>query len=152
MNLTCVVLIKNSEDIGTPHEGKYIIARKRTHLNDLNPHKELLELMRVLPNIEIILSVMKPVIVNDKLLLHSPKRLIRIFDNRDNEKHWIDMPYSRILCYTDIFSFMNYFWTSFPYYETIKLISTSGAIRHLSDRLDSTVASIQVDNTSIRLY
>jgi hypothetical protein len=104
--LRCIVSLPNSFD-----NGERNIANRSLVVPFVSIEKELTTLLPTLNKyMGRILSVMKPVMVNETTFMFLPQRTVRIYDGRDRPYSWIDMPYRRDLRYQDVLDFLDNFW------------------------------------------
>ena len=89
---------------------------------------------------------MTPSFKNSNLIFNIPNKTIRIYDERDDQKYWVDMPYSRVLRYDDVFDFLTIFWDILQPLQYISFVNSKGVSREGSHRLEGNIKHIRLLN------
>lgn len=141
IKMKAVMYVQNSID----KHGEYIIASR----DDITPLKtmedEVDDLCKhVKKPLGLFLSIMTPSFKNSNLIFNIPNKSIRIYDERDEEKYWVDMPYSRVLRYDDVLDFLTTFWDILPPLQYISFVNSKGVSREGSHRLEGNIKYIRL--------
>ena len=125
--------------------GEYVIASR----DDITPLKTMEdEVDDLCKNVNktlcLFLSIMTPSFKDSNLIFNIPNKSIRIYDERDEEKYWGDMPYSRVLRYDDVSKFLDTFWDILPPMQYISFSNKKGVSREGNHRLEGNIKYIRL--------